>query len=164
MPTLTTLVVVVERRVTKEMRPAETSRTSRTSRTNRTSRFGDTGSQGLKRDKGQQGLKGNKGDTGPAGPRGPKGNKGDQGKPSPKCNKGDTVPVGPLYGRIIGSKKKKIIRTDDRLKNQDINLDNHKVNNLPTPTNNNDAATKKYVGDKKCVFKNGLRSSISNLA
>ena len=38
---------------------------------------------------------------------------------------------------------------------QGINLNNHKVYNLPTPTNNNDAATKKYVDDKKCVFKDG---------
>ena len=51
--------------------------------------------------------------------------------------------------------RKTIIRTDNRFKNQDISLDNYKVYNLPTPTNNNDAATKKYVGDKKCVFKNG---------
>ena len=33
---------------------------------------------------------------------------------------------------------------------QGINL-----NNLPTQTNNDDAATKKYVDDKKCVFKDG---------
>ena len=46
--------------------------------------------------------------------------------------------------------------TDGRYvqKDQDINSNiNHKVYNLSTPTNNNDAATKKYVDDKKCVFK-----------
>ena len=32
-------------------------------------------------------------------------------------------------------------------------MNNHRVYNLPTPTTNDDAATKKYVDDKKCVFK-----------
>ena len=42
-------------------------------------------------------------------------------------------------------------------KDQDINFNNHKVYNLPTPTNNNDAATKKYVDDKKCRQADNLR-------
>ena len=52
--------------------------------------------------------------------------------------------------------------TDGRYvkKDQDINLNNHKVYNLSTLTNDNDdAATKEYVDDEKCVFKDGLTTT-----
>ena len=38
---------------------------------------------------------------------------------------------------------------------QDINMSNHRVYNLPTSITNDGAATKNYVDDKKCVFKDG---------
>ena len=41
----------------------------------------------------------------------------------------------------------------------DINMSNHRVYNLPTSTTNDDAATKNYVDDKKCVFKDGLTTT-----
>ena len=41
-----------------------------------------------------------------------------------------------------------------------INLDNHKVTNLGTPTNNADATTKKYVDDKECKFKDGTTTTL----
>ena len=45
-------------------------------------------------------------------------------------------------------------------KYQDVNLNNHKVYGLSTPTNNNDAAAKKCVDDKKCVFKDGSTTTL----
>ena len=50
--------------------------------------------------------------------------------------------------------------TDGRYvrKGLDINMNNYKVTGLGTPTNNTDAATKKYVDDKRCTFKNGTTS------
>ena len=42
--------------------------------------------------------------------------------------------------------------------NDNIGMNNHMVTNLGTPTNNNDAATKKYVDDKRCTFKDGTTS------
>ena len=36
-----------------------------------------------------------------------------------------------------------------------IGMGGHTVTNLGTQTNNTDAATKKYVDDKKCKFKDG---------
>ena len=42
--------------------------------------------------------------------------------------------------------------------NGNIGMNNHMVTNLGTPTNNNDAATKKYVDDKRCTFKDGTTS------
>ena len=40
-----------------------------------------------------------------------------------------------------------------------INMDSHKVTNLGTPSNNTDAATKKYVDDKECKFKDGTTTT-----
>ena len=37
-----------------------------------------------------------------------------------------------------------------------IGMDGHTVTNLGMPTNDTDAANKKYVDDKKCKFKDGL--------
>ena len=72
------------------------------------------------------------------GPRGRKGDKGDQGPPGAQGPQG----TGGLTDAGFTMKA-------------DINMDNHKVTNLGTPTNNADAATKKYVGDKRCKFKDG---------
>ena len=38
-------------------------------------------------------------------------------------------------------------------------MDNHKVMNLGTPTNNADAATKKYADNKECKFKDGTTTT-----
>ena len=43
-------------------------------------------------------------------------------------------------------------------KGLDINMNNHMITNLATPTNDTDAANKKYVDDKKCNFKDGTTS------
>ena len=40
-----------------------------------------------------------------------------------------------------------------------IGMDGHTVTNLGTPTNNTDAATKKYVDDKKCKFSDGTTNT-----
>ena len=42
--------------------------------------------------------------------------------------------------------------------NDNIGMNNHMVTNLGTPTNDTDAATKKYVDDKRCTFKDGMTS------
>ena len=42
--------------------------------------------------------------------------------------------------------------------NDNIGMNNHMVTNLGTSTNNTDAATKKYVVDKRCTFKDGTTS------
>ena len=39
-----------------------------------------------------------------------------------------------------------------------IGMNNHMVTNLGTPTNDTDAANKKYVDDKRCTFKDGTTS------
>ena len=37
--------------------------------------------------------------------------------------------------------------------NDNIGMNNHMVTNLGTPTNNTDAANKKYVDDKRCTLR-----------
>ena len=41
----------------------------------------------------------------------------------------------------------------------DIGMGGHTVTNLGMPTNDSDAATKKYVDDKKCKFYNGTTNT-----
>ena len=45
------------------------------------------------------------------------------------------------------------------LQNHDINMNNHRAYNLRPPTTDDDATTRKYVDDKKCVFKDGLTTT-----
>ena len=40
-----------------------------------------------------------------------------------------------------------------------IDMSTNKVTNLATPTANTDAATKKYVDDKECKFKDGTTTT-----
>ena len=83
-----------------------------------------------------------KGDTGS---QGPKGDKGDTGNQGPKGDKSDAGSGG---------------LTDAGLTMKaDINMDNHKITNLGTPSTNTDDATKKYVDDKKCKFKDGTTTT-----
>ena len=71
----------------------------------------------------------------------PRGNKSD------KDDKGNTRPQGPQgTGGLADA---------GFTMKAGINMGNHKVTNLGTPTNNTDATTKKYVDDKKCKFKDG---------
>ena len=51
--------------------------------------------------------------------------------------------------------------TDGRYvrKNLDINMNNYKITGLSTPTNNTDAATKKYVDNKESKFKDGATAT-----
>ena len=88
------------------------------------------GPQDLKGDKGDQGPKGDKGDTGLQGPQGLKGDKGDKG------DVGLQGPRGPAGSSSITTI------------NQNLSMSNHKITQLGTPTQNDDAATKKYVDDK----------------
>ena len=86
---------------------------------------------------------------------------GPRGRKSDKGDKGDTGPQGPQGTGGL---------TDAGFTMKaGINMGNRKVTNLGTPTNNTDAATKKYVDDKKCKFKDettttsdvDLRTSVS---
>ena len=115
---------------------------------------GDTGSKGDKRDPGQQGPQGSqgpkedKGDPGFGGPRGlqgPQGLTGPRGRKGDKGDKGDAAPGGLTDAGFT-------IKAG-------INMDSHTVTNLGMPTNNADAATKKYVDDKECKFKDGTTTT-----
>ena len=105
--------------------------------------MGDTGSQG------PQGTRG--------GPRGPKGDKGDTGSQGPKGDKGDTGNRGPTGDK--GDAASGGLTDAGFTMKAGINMDNHKVTSLGTPTNNADAATKKYVDDKRCKFKDGTTTT-----
>ena len=106
---------------------------------------GDTGPQGRKGDKGDPGPKGDKGDVGFGGPRGLQ---GPQCLTGPRGRKGDKGDAGSGGLTDAGFTMKAA-----------INMGNHKVTNLGTPTINADAATKKYVDDKKCKFTNGTTTT-----
>ena len=43
--------------------------------------------------------------------------------------------------------------------NDNIGMNDHMITNLGTPTNDTDAANKKYVDDKKCNFKDGTTTT-----
>ena len=109
---------------------------------------GDVGPQGPKGDKGDPGLSGPKGLQGVQGLTGPRDRKGDKGDKSDKGDKGDKGDAGSGGLTDAGFTMK-----------AGINMGNHKVTNLGTPTTNADAATKKYVDDKKCKFKDGTTTT-----
>ena len=105
---------------------------------------GDTGPRGLKGDKGDTGLKGPKGDKGDTGLKGPKGEKGDTGLKGPKGDtgprglkgeKGDTGPRGPK-----GDTSSTLPTV-----NQNLDMQNFKIEKLGNPTNTTDAVNKGYV-------------------
>ena len=130
-------------------------------------KVGDTGSQGPQGTRGlwgpqgstgPQGPQGLKGDKGDAGPRGSKGDKGDTGSQGPKGDKGDTGNRGLAKGDKGDAGSGGLTDVGFTMK-AGINMDNHKVTNLGTPTNNADAATKKYVDDKRCKFKDGTTTT-----
>ena len=83
---------------------------------------GDTGSQCLK---GDPGVQGPKGDTGSRGSRGVQGPKGDTGQ------RGEQGPAGTFGGTIAN----------------DVNMAGHKLYGLPSPTQDSEPATKKWVTD-----------------
>ena len=127
---------------------------------------GRKGDKGDKGDTGLQGLKGDKGDKGDVGPQGPKGDKGDPGYSGPRGlqgpqgltslrgRKGDKGNVGPQGPQGAGG------MTDAGFTMvADIDMDDHKITNLEAPSNNTDAATKKYVDDKECEFKDGTTTT-----
>ena len=98
---------------------------------------GDQGIQGIKGDKGDQGIqriKGDKGDQGIQGIQGIKGDKGDQGIQGIKGDKGDTGSAG--SGGLSGT---------GFAMQGNINMNNHKITNLPDPTLANDPITKQYA-------------------
>ena len=95
---------------------------------------GDTGPQGSKGDKGNTGTQGSKGDKGDTGPQGSKGDKGDTGNQGSKGDKGDTGPAG--SGGLSAS---------GFTMQGNIDMDNHKIENLPDPTLANDPITKQYA-------------------
>ena len=69
--------------------------------------------------------------------------------PDPLIN---NEPVTKQYGDRIYLTNAGFVMQDN------IGMNNHMVTNLGTPTNNTDAATKKYVDDKRCKFKDGTKS------
>ena len=95
---------------------------------------GDTGPQGPKADKGNTGTQGPKGDKGDTGPQGSKGDKGNTGTQGSKGDKGDTGPAG--SGGLSAS---------GFTMQGNIDMDNHKIENLPDPTLANDPITKQYA-------------------
>ena len=108
-------------------------------------------------DQGDQGPKGDKGDTGPRGPRGSKGEKGDQGpkgdtgatgKKGPKGDTGATGPRGNVGPRGGKGDKGDQGRTTIPTVSQDLSMNDNNIGQLKTPTEDDDAATKKYVDDK----------------
>ena len=92
---------------------------------------GDIGNRGPKGDQGDQGPKGDQGDRGPVGQTGPSGTRGVQG---PKGDTGQRGPAGPAgtFGGTVA---------------MDVNMAGHKLYGLPTPTQDSDAAMKKWVTD-----------------
>ena len=123
---------------------------------------GDTGSKGDKGDLGQQGPEGpqglqgpeeDKGDVGFDGPRGlqgmqdltgPRGRKGDKDDKGDKGDKGDTGAGFTTSGVTMSG---------------NIDISTNKVTDLGTPTNNANAAMKKYVDDKECKFEDGTTAT-----
>ena len=99
---------------------------------------GPRGRKGDKGDTGAQGVKGDKGDTGAQGPKGGKGDTGAQGAKGDKGDKGDPGQGFTSSGVTMSG---------------EINMGDNKITNLETPTNNTDAATKKYVDDNEAKFK-----------
>ena len=129
------------------------------------------GPQGLTGPRGRKGDKGDKGDKCDAGPQGPKGDKGDTGSQGPKGDKGDVGLGGPrgLQGPqgLTGPRDRKGDKGDavsgftasGVTMSGNINMGKNKVTNLKTPTNNTDAATKKYVDDREPKFKDGTTAT-----
>ena len=145
---------------------------------------GDTGSQGPKGDKGDTGSQGSKGDKGDTGSQGPKGDKGDDGSQGPKGDKGDTGSKGDKGDPGSGG-----LSDTGFTMQGDINMNTNKITGLGDPTTNSepvtkqygdsayltdggfvmsdnigmgghtDSATKKYVDDKKCKFKDGTTTT-----
>ena len=122
------------------------------------------GPKGPKGDKGDPGSSGPRGPQGPPGPQGPKGDignrgpKGDQGDQGSKGDQGDRGPVGqtrPSGTRGIQGPKGDTgqrgsqgpARTFGGTVSTDVNMTGHKLYGLPTPTQDSDAATKKWVTD-----------------
>ena len=125
-------------------------------------KVGNTGPRGPKGQKGDVGNKGITGDPGRVGPVGPRGLQGPQGLTGPrgrKGDKGDKGDVGPGF------------TSSGVTMSGNIDMGDNKITNLKTPTNNMDAATKKYVDDNEPKFKDGntttkdvdLRESSGNL-
>ena len=88
---------------------------------------GPQGPQGLKGDKGDAGPQGLKGDTGSQCPKGDKGDKGDTGNQGPKGDKGDAASGGLTDAGFT-------MKTG-------IDMGNHEVTNLGTPTTNSRRVT-----------------------
>ena len=125
---------------------------------------GPKGDQGDKGDKDDQGPKGDQGDQGPQGPKGPRGDignrdpKGDQGDQGPKGDQGDQGPNGDQGARgtrgVQGPKGNTGQRrpqgpagTFGGTVSTDVNMAGHKLYGIPTPTQDSDATTKKWVTD-----------------
>ena len=92
---------------------------------------GDIGNRGPKGDQGDQGPKGDQGDQGPKGDQGARGRRGVQGPKGDSGQRGPQGPAGTFGGTVLS----------------DVNMTRHKLYGLPTPTQDSDAATKKWVTD-----------------
>ena len=125
---------------------------------------GDTGKKGEQGNEGPQGPKGDKGDTGPRGTQGPQGpsgsqgSKGDIGNRGPKGDQGDQGPQGQTGSS--GTRGPQGPKGDTGQRGPqgpagtfggtvatDVNMAGHKLYGLPTPTQDSEAATKKWVTD-----------------
>ena len=109
---------------------------------------GDPGVQGAKGDKGDQGVQGAKGDKGDPGVKGDNGDKGEQGA---KGDKGDQGVQGAKSDKgdqgVQGVKGDKGDKGDPGTISGDIDMRGYRLTGLPSPTQDTDAATKKWVKD-----------------
>ena len=116
---------------------------------------GDIGNRGPKGDQGDQGPKGDQGDQGPKGQTGTTGTRGIQG---PKGDTGQRGPQGPAG--TFGGTNSTVCRLQRRIPTQQrrsvldrftmlgpLDMGSHKIYEVRTPTNDKDAANKKYVDD-----------------
>ena len=108
--------------------------------------LGPRGLQGPQGLTGPRGRKGDKGDVGNTGPQGPKGDTGAQG---PKGDKGDTGAQGPKGDKGDKGDRGQGFTSSGVTMSGEINMGDNKITNVKTPTSDKDAATKKYVDDKK---------------
>ena len=114
---------------------------------------GPRGLQGIQGLTGPRGRKGEKGDVGKTGAQGPKGDVGNTGAQGPKGDVGNTGAKGEKGDPGQGFTSSGVTMSEN------IDMGNNKITNVKTPTNDKDAATKKYVDDNEAKFKDNTTTT-----